>query len=319
MTNQKEMWAVQYRKYGGPEVLEVGSVPCPKTSRRHAVVKVGAFSINQTDIAARAGKMKGLNGFGFPKGTGADFAGEVVEVGDSVTNLRVGDHVWGYLGMKPPGSAATAAEYVSVRADQISIMPRVPFQEAAALPLVGLTALQSLRGPLKLALNSRLLVVGGNGGVGTSALQIARVLGASADAVVGSRGEEIAAQAGAERTFDYHTTAPGDIGERYDAILDTAANAAGRYRHLLKKGGRMAVLSPSALPAIIASAIGWGPVIRMISAKPSAQDLRWLADHVDSGEIRPLIAGSYDVTAVGRAHEDYETLSAQGKRVVVTS
>lgn len=310
-----EMWAVQYRRYGGPEVLEVGQEPGPKPSPRQVLVQVAGFSLNQTDLMARAGKMKGLNGFGFPKGTGADFAGTVVRAGASATGFNVGDRVWGYLGMKSPGRHAAAAQYLTVRADQIALAPsRVPLEEAAALPLTGLTAVQALRA-LSVESGKRVLVVGGNGGVGSTAIQVARALGAEVDTVTGRR-KDAAQQAGATDTYNYHEVSAEQVPQRYDAILVTATTGLLAYRKLLSRGGSIAALSPSAIPAILASAFSPGPMIRMVSAKPNASDLAWLTSQVDGDTITPIIDTAYPVDRVVDAHRDAEDRSASGKRII---
>lgn len=218
-----QMWAVQYRKYGGPEVLEVGRVSTPRPGAKQVLVEVAAFSLNEADVMARAGRLRGLNGFGFPKGTGADFTGTIVQTGASVTNLKVGDRVWGYVGMKPPGRHAAAAQYLTIRADQIALAPsRVSLEEAAALPLVGLTAVAALRA-LGVEKGKRVLVVGGNGGVGSTAIQVARAHGAHVDAVTGERAGA-ATQAGAANLYNYHQGGVTQITQRYDAILATASD-----------------------------------------------------------------------------------------------
>lgn len=315
--SEESMWAVQYARYGGPEVLEIATVPRPRPSDRQVLVEVAALSVNATDLMTRQGRMKGLNGFGFPKGTGVDFSGTVTETGANVTGLKIGDRVWGYLGMKPPGKHAAAAQYLTIRADQIATAPEnIPLEDAAALPLVGLTALQALRGALKFTSGSRVLIVGGSGGVGTAAIQIATALGASVDAVAGARGD-VAEQAGATHVYDYRSTEPAQIEGRYDAILDTATADLRAYRRLLNRGGRIAALTPSAIPAILASAFTPGPLIRMVSAKPKADDLAWLAQAVDAGSLTPIIDTPYPLRRISDAHRETETGPAGGKRIII--
>lgn len=313
-----EMWAVQYRSYGGPEVLEVGQVVVPQPSSRQVFVEVAAFSLNRSDLMARAGKMKGLNGFGFPKGTGVDFSGTVVQAGAGATGVAVGDRVWGYLGMRPPGPHAAAAQYLTVRADRISVAPsRVALEEAAALPLTGLTAIQALR-VLRVGTGRRVLVVGGNGGVGSTAVQVARALGGQVDAVTGHRCTA-AERAGARHVYDYHAGGATQITHRYDAVLVTAGTDLLAYRTLLDRSGRIAALSPSAIPTIITTAFRPGPMIRMVSAQPDADDLAWLAARVDDGAITPIIDTMYPLDRVAQAHRDAHHRSAAGKRVITVS
>ncbi len=313
---QDEMWAVQYGSYGGPEVLMIGSTPKPKVGRSEVLVEVAGFSLNNVDVEKRLGNMKGVNGFGFPKGIGVDFAGVVADTGAGANQWQVGDRVWGYLGIKPCGKSGAAAQYVVAHTNKITHAPtNIPIEEAAALPLAGLTALQALRDTLKVKPGQRTLIVGGTGGVGSTAIQVATALGAEVDAVVGSQAS-VATKAGANRIFDYHSVTPDDIAERYDTILDTAPKHTNNYRQLLRKGGRIAVLSPAALPAIIRSLFTSGPIIRMVSGKPSTTDLDWLKSRVESGEITPIIDECYGLERVLDAHRDFEEKPAAGKRII---
>ncbi len=310
------MWAVQYGSYGGPEVLTIGSATKPKVGRNEVLIEVAGVSLNNVDVEKRLGNMKGVNGFGFPKGTGVDFAGVVTEIGAGVKRFQAGDRVWGYLGIKPCGASGAAAQYVATHPKKIAHAPtNIPLEEAAALPLAGLTALQALRDTLKVQPGQHTLVVGGSGGVGSTAIQIAAALGSKVDAVVGSQAS-VATTAGASRTFDYHSVTPADITERYDAILDTAPKHAHNYRQLLRAGGRMAVLSPAALPAIVRSLFTSGPIISMVSGQPSAKDLDWLTSRVESGEISPIIDQCYELDSVSDAHRDFEEKPAAGKRII---
>lgn len=314
--NEQTMRAVQYARYGGPEQLHVAEAPRPRPSARQVVIDIAACSVNAIDILARQGRTKALDGFGFPKGSGVDFAGTVSAAGSRVTNVRVGDHVWGYIGMKPPGAHAAAAESLAIRADQVVAAPsRISLADAAALPLAGLTALQSLRSALRVTRDARVLIIGGSGGVGSTAIQVAAALGATVDAVAGSRGD-VAKRAGATRVYDYRALDPRRVDGRYDAILATATPDLRPYRDILAPGGRIAALSPAALPAILSSAVTRGPRIRMVSATQNADDLAWLARAVDAGSVDPIIDARYPLERAADAHRDAEAGPAAGKRVL---
>ena len=316
MVAQNTMRAVQFRSYGAPEVLEVGVVEIPSPGPEEVVVEVAAFSVNAVDLLTRRGKMRLLDGVGFPKGTGVDFAGLVHAVGDQVGRPVLGRRVWGYLGMRPPGRTAAGAQYVRVRSDRLAPAPDgVPLAEAAALPLAGLTAVQALR-PLRVRRGNRVLVVGGNGGVGSTVVQVARIMGGEVDAVVGVR-SDVAVSAGARRVFDYHDLKPSDVPGSYDVVVDTAGVDALAYRRLLKPGGRMAAIAPGAFWDIVKSMFSPGPMIRMVSGKPSVKDLMWLAAKVNIGELKPILAATYPLDRIAEAHRDAESLSAAGKRVVL--
>ena len=161
-----------------------------------------------------------------------------------------------------------------------------------------------------------MLVVGGNGGVGSTVVQVARIMGADVDAVVGVRGG-VAAAAGAQRVFDYHDLEPSDMPGRYDVVVDTAGSDASAYRGLLGLGGRMAAVAPGAFWDVLKSMLSPGPVIRMVSGRPNAKDLAWLAAKVNIGELKPILAATYPLDRIAEAHRDAESLSAAGKRVVL--
>lgn len=145
MTMPTSYRAVQFRRYGGPEVLEVTEVPVRPPGRGEVGVRVLASSVNHLDAIHRAGGLRLLDGVRFPRGTGADFIGEVVAVGDGVDQV-VGARVWGYLGMRVPRPTGAAAERLVVDQTAVSRAPRDhDLPACAALPLVGLTALQVLR------------------------------------------------------------------------------------------------------------------------------------------------------------------------------
>jgi len=147
-------------------------------------------------------------------------------------------------------------------------------------------------------------------------VQVARIMGADVDAVVGVRGG-VAAGAGAQQVFDYHDLKPSDIPGRYDVVVDTAGTDAAAYRGLLRPGGRMVAIAPGAFWDILKSVLSPGPVIRMVSGKPNAKDLAWLAAKVNTGELKPILAATYPLDRIAEAHRDAESLSAAGKRVVL--
>lgn len=311
------MRAVQYDAFGGPDVLHVREVLRPRPGPRDLLVEVAAASVNSIDLRWRRGRMRLLNGRGFPKGTGVDFAGTVREVGEDVREVGVGERVWGFSGLAAPVPTGAAAQLLRVRCDRVSPAPGlIPLVDAAALPVAGLGALKALHEVLRVGQGDRLLVVGGNGGVGTVTIQAATALGASVDAVTGS--DPVAAlQAGAERTFDYHSVRPERVPGRYDAIVDAVGRESLAYRRLLAPGGRMTLITTAGPAVELASLVRPGPRIRMMAAGPSRESLTRLARAVDDGAVRPIIAERYPLEETARAHRDAEERSAAGKRVIV--
>ena len=178
--------------------------------------------------------------------------------------------------------------------------------------MAGLAALKGFAG---LKAGEKVLVIGGNGGVGSTAIQVALALGAEVDAVTGAE-EGVAKHVGAEQTFNYHTTPPSAIPGRYSFILDTAGINLLPYRALLAPGGRFTTVAPAVMD-VLRSLVTRGPRIRIVSAGANPTGLAWLAQKVDSGEIRPVIGDIYPADQVRDAYHAYTAAeSAHGKLVI---
>ncbi|WP_243118288.1 zinc-binding dehydrogenase [Actinomyces wuliandei] len=180
---------------------------------------------------------------------------------------------------------------------------------------MGLTALRALRA-LRVGSGKQVLVVGGNGGVGSTTIQVARLLGAEVDAVVGRQGQA-AEQAGARQIYNYHSGGPEQITRKYDAVVNAAGASMLACRRTTARGGEVMALSPAAIPLVAFSMVSPGARIRMMSAKSPPEDLVWLADRVDDGSLVPIVDTTYELKDVARMHKDAEARSACGKRVVV--
>ena len=179
------MRTAQFTSYNGPQALHLGDITTPNITPRQVLVRVAGSSVNQMDVLEQEGKMKLFTGRSFPIGTGVDFAGTISAVGAHVSGYKVGDRVWGYVGFRRPGTSLAAADYIAVSPHCLSPAPTtIPLVEAAALPLAGLAALKGFAG---LKAGEKVLVIGGNGGVGSTAIQVALALGAEVDAVTGRR------------------------------------------------------------------------------------------------------------------------------------
>jgi NADPH:quinone reductase-like Zn-dependent oxidoreductase len=213
------MKKVIYERYGSLSNLRMADVAAPSPSAQTLIVQVKAVSINPLDWKIVQGDMKLMTGKAFPKGVGIDFSGVVSQVGSDVSGFAVGDAVMGALdAMKGPGALA---EFVQVQPDQV--VPKttgLSFEQAAALPIVGAAALQSLTKVLSMQSGQRLLINGATGGVGMIATQIAHKMGIHVTAVVSSKGVDLAQQWGAARVIDYQTQSVQSLAERFDAILD---------------------------------------------------------------------------------------------------
>ncbi|MEP6478690.1 MAG: NAD(P)-dependent alcohol dehydrogenase [Rhodoglobus sp.] len=309
------MRAAQYDKYGPPEVLHEGTAEKPVAGEGDVLVKVHGSSVNVVELRVRAGALRIATGFGFPKGIGLDFAGEVEAVGDGVAEFAAGDRVWGFLPGLPHGRSAAAAEYLVTRASHLSKAPKGDLVELAALPLVGETALLALREHGHLKAGDRLLVRGASGGVGTVAVQLGKAMGAHVTALVGAKNLQFIRDLGADAALDYRTHDANQLGT-FDLILDLNGSRLSTYRRRLTRHGRMVTTSASAIPYILFSTIFGPKRVRAFSAAPRAQLLADLAGYVESGSLKPIVDSVHPLAKIADAHRSLEKGDGRGKRVV---
>ncbi|MFC7330925.1 NAD(P)-dependent alcohol dehydrogenase [Marinactinospora rubrisoli] len=305
------MRAVQFDRAGGPEVLQLRDVPVPAPAAGQVLVRVHAASVNPRDVMSRRTR------FGrFPRGTGMDYAGEVVEAGPGgAGDLRPGQPVWGYFGPVRTATGA-AADYLVVGREQVAAAPAgLDAVSAAALPTVGTTALQALRDHLRLRPGHRLLVVGAAGGVGGVTVQLGRAMGAHVTAVAGASNADFCRELGADRVLDYDSAEPDGLEPRFDALVDCHGAAPRRYQRLLRRGGRGVEIAVRAFPFALRS---WlvGPRVGLLISRPRRRDMEELAGYVDRGALRPVVEQVYPLTAVQDAHRAVESGHARGKRVL---
>ncbi len=241
------MKAIVYRRYGGPEVLEYTDVSEPAPKADQVLIQVRAASVNAADyrlMRADPWLARLETGLFKPKKwpiLGSDFAGIVAGLGEKVTNFKVGDAVFGDAFLDGRGSFA---EYVCVSEGAICQKPEpMSFEEAAAVPLAGITALQGLRDFGKAGSGQRVLIQGAGGGVGLYALQIAKALGAHVTAVCGGKSLELARQLGADRVINYASEDFTRGEERYDAIIAiNGYHPIADYKRCLSPGGRYVMI-----------------------------------------------------------------------------
>ena len=218
------MNAVQYHCYGGPEVLKLEQVAKPVPGDDQLLVKVHAAAVNPLDWHYMRGEpyiIRMQSGFGAPNAPqmGVDFSGTVEAVGAKVTRFKPGDEVFG-------GRNGAFAEYVVVRESRAVVLKptNVSHAQAAAVPIAGLTALQALRDQGGLKAGQKVLINGASGGVGTYAVQIAKVMGAEVTGVCSTRNVELVKSLGADHVVDYKTTDYTAGDQKYDLIVDNIGN-----------------------------------------------------------------------------------------------
>ena len=318
------MKAIVITKYGHPlQVLQLKEVDKPALSDERVLVRVYATSVNVADLAPVVGHpVARLLGTGLrkPKSdiTGTDLAGVVEAVGANVTRFKPGDEVFG-------AAPATFAEYASAREDRLVLKPaNVTFEQAAAVPVAALTALQGLRkGGLQPG--QKVLVYGASGGVGTFMLQIAKALGGQVTALCSTANLENARAQGAERVIDYTKEDFTRDHARYDLLM--AVNGyrpLGIYRRALSPqgvcvvaGGSLRQVAASLLLGRLLSRRGGKQVIFMGIAKFNLPDLIQLAELLETGQIKPLIEETYPFAEAAQAAAHVHAKHARGKVVIV--
>lgn len=314
------MRAALYDRYGPPDVLYEGTVPNPDAKPGEVLVRVHAASVNGGELLGRAGKVRlvtGLTGRGFPKRTGIDFAGEVVDPGSSDSGLAAGDRVWGLL----PRSFGSAAEFVAVPPRQLAPAPSgLDLVQAAALPAVGTTAITALRDKARLTAGERLLVRGSCGG-GSVAVQLAKAYGAHVTALAGAKNLDFVRGLGADEAVDHATTGPADLG-RFDVVLDTVGTALPAYRRLLAPGGRMVAIAfdaenlAASLSYLLVSTVFGPRRVRFFSENPRRALIAELTRLTESGAIRPVVDTVYPLADIAAAHRSLERGGVRGKHVI---
>ena len=301
------MKAAIHSKRSSGKVLEVVDIDPPVPKPGGVLIRVRAASVNPLDWRLKSHR------------PGLDLAGEVVSTGSQVTRFNPGDPVFGI------GTGAFA-EYALARESRLAAKPdSVSFEEAASLPIAGLTALQGLRDRGKLAPGQKVLINGAAGGVGTFAVQIAKALGAEVTGVCSSRNVEMIGLLGADFVVDYTHEDFVQSGKLYDLILDNAASRRlSDLRRVMAPGGRC-VLAGAPKQGGETLSRTFEALFRLcilqkfvfFIALPRPKDLEALAMLVETGKMRPLIDRVYPLGATGEAIAYLEEGHARGKVIIV--
>jgi len=321
------MKAIVHQKYGSPDVLQLKEVAKPTPKDDEVLVRVHAASVNAADWHMLRGEpfLVRLMGFGLlrPRNEipGCDMAGRVEAVGRNVKQFQPGDEVFGDLAKFGLGAFA---EYVCARENALALKPaNMTFEEAAAVPLAGVTALQGLRDKGQIQPGQKVLINGAGGGVGTIAVQIAKSFGAEVAGVCSTRKLDMVRSIGADQVIDYTQEDFTQNGQRYDLILDAAAyRSIFDYKRALSPKG-IYVLVGGSMTALF-QAVLLGPWISMtgsnkmgvLMAKANKKDLLFLKELLETGKVRPVIGRRYTLSEVPEALRYLEEGHAQGKVVI---
>ena len=320
------MLAVQSHCYGGPETLILAQLEIPTPSDGEILIKLKAASVNPLDYHYMRGSpyfMRLTSGIGKPTETssGVDFAGVVEAIGAGVSQFKVGDRVFG-------GRSGAFAQYLVMPEDKaVAHLPaNVSFEQAAALPIAAITAIQALRDIGDTHEGDKVLINGASGGVGTYAVQIAKSMGAEVTGVSSQRNHAMVTALGADHMIDYKTSNYTDGQTKYDLIVDNISN------HSFWNNSK--VMSPNAKLIMIGGAKGdWlGPLIAplkalltspfveqeytMMLAEMNNEDLTALADLMAKGKLRSQIDRRYALTQIREAIKYSESGRARGKIII---
>ena len=323
------MKAIVRPTYGTADVLRLADIEEPAAADDQILVKVRAASVNPFDWHLMRGTPYLMRiGLGVPQPKsprlGADFSGTVESVGSRVTRFQPGDEVFGV-------ARGSFAEYVTIsEAGVASKPPGVTFEQAAALPIAGLTALQALRDKGQVQRGQQVLINGAAGGVGTFAVQIARSLGAEIAAVCSTANVDLVRSLGADRVFDYTKEDFAAAGPQFDVLLDNVGNRSlADCRRALKPRG-IYVGNGGGTPddnrwgfAFVGSMMGSlvlnylvSQKLRGVFANVNAKDLAALAGMVEAGQVTPLISRRYELSQLPDAIRYLETSHARGKVII---
>lgn len=322
------MKAIVCTKYGSPDVLQLQEVAKPVPQDDEVLIKICAASINARDWRFMRAKpffirlMPG--GLLRPKNKilGTDLAGRVEAIGRNVRQFKPGDEVFGYL----PGATGrgTFAEYVCARENLITLKPaNQSFDQAAAVPLAAMTALQGLRDNGDIQPGQRVLINGTSGGVGTFAVQIAKAFGAEVTAVCSTRNLEMVQALGADHVIDYKVEDFTQNGQQYDLILAVNGyHPISDYLRALSPAGNYVVAGGSMLQLIQAGSQGRQPSkngsqkVHVVSLVQSQNDLDFIKELLESGKVAPVIDGIYPLIKTPEAFRYFEKEHPRGKVVI---
>jgi NADPH:quinone reductase-like Zn-dependent oxidoreductase len=320
------MKVIVQEEYGMADVLKVLEVEIPTPNNSEVLIKVKATSLNAPDWRLLRGKpfiMRMMTGLARPKNKikGCDFSGQIVELGQGVTEFQVGDEVIGDIADYGFGAFS---DYVCVKTSLLAKKPQsLSHLAAAALPLAAVTALQGVRDIGQLKAGEDVLVIGASGGVGTYVLQLAKYYGGKVTAVTSERNVEQAKDLGAHDVIDYTKKPLVNIRNKYDLILAVNGyNKTNTYKKLLKPQGRLVMIGGKSMMQIIFVTAFGGLISRKngkkfngLLAKANGKDLSFIVNLVDNKEIRPVIEKEIQFEDIPKGISELEKGHVSGKIV----
>ncbi|MBJ3789455.1 NADP-dependent oxidoreductase [Bacillus sp. OA1] len=320
----------------GKVPMRMAEVPTPEINGYEVLAEIHAASINPIDFKIRDGKVKMLLKYEMPLILGNDFSGVITKVGSKVTRFKVGDEIYARPRKNKIG---TFAEYIAIHEDDIALKPKnLSFEEAASIPLVGLTSYQALHDIMHLQKGQKILIHAGSGGVGTFAIQLAKIMGATVTTTASEAGTNLVTSLGADQIINYKTEKFEEILKNYDAVFDTIGGTTlEKSFNIIKSGGN--IVSVSGMPnARFGKEFGSGFFKTLLFSlaskkltalekkhnaqysflfmKPSGDQLRTIANYIEAGKIKPVIDRVFPFEDAQKAMEYSEAGRAKGKIIV---
>ncbi|GEN89039.1 NADPH:quinone reductase [Oceanobacillus sojae] len=332
---KNQMKAMLIHKYGQKNV-EIENVPMPEVSSNDVLAEIHAASINPVDFKIRDGKLRPLINYKMPLILGNDFSGTVIKTGKNVTKFKAGDSVYG----RPRKSRiGTFAEYIAIHEDDIALKPEnLTFEEAAAVPLVGLTTYQAFHDILNLQPKDKILIQAGSGGIGTFAIQLAKQMEAYVATTASNAGKDLVERLGADKVINYREEKFEEKLADYDYVYDTlGGDSLINSFKILKPGGKIVSISdvPNARFGKENNYPFWKTLaFKLISRKltklekqyqvqynflfmkPSGEQLNKIKELIEAEKIKPLIDQIFPFEDTQKAMEYSETGRAKGKIIV---
>lgn len=329
------MKAMVIERYGKIPLL-LADMPMPAIGDHDVLAEIHAASINPIDVKVRDGKLRILLKKDMPLVLGHDFSGIVIQVGKRVKKFKIGDEIYG----RPRDSRiGTFAEYISTHEDDIALKPKnLSFEEAASIPLVGLTSYQALHDILQLSAGQKVLIQAGSGGVGTIAIQLAKAMGIYVTTTTSDAGAKLVKSLGADQIINYRTEQFDKLLQNYDGVFDTiGGETLEKAFKIVKQGGQ--IVSVSGMPnARFGEEYGAGFIktnlFRFITRnltklekkynvkysflfmKSSGRQLEILSEFIESEKIKPVIDQIFPFVEAQKAMEYSESGRTKGKLIL---
>ena len=306
------MKAIVVHEYGGPEVLKYEDAPRPEPKEDQILVRVVAAGVNPVDGMIRSGMFAKHEKAAFPMILGGDIAGVVENAGNKITKFKAGDPVFAYLSLKNGGGYA---EYALATEREAALKPKsLTYVEAAAVPIVALTAWQALVDTAKLSAGQTVLIHGGSGGVGTFAIQIARARAAKVIATASTANQDLLKELGADIAVDYTKQKFEDVAKDVDVVLDSVGkDTLARSYGVVKKGGFIVSIVARLDQAELDKHGIHGATL---SVDPNSEELAEIGKLIDEKKIKVIVSQTFPLSEAVKAQEQAATGHTRGKIVL---